>query len=226
MATTTMQAIPEQIQIDSYSRKVQELTELITNCSPRFRRIAQSRLDNAADAEDAVQDAVLSALTHVNQFRGQAKMSTWFTTIVLNSARMKLRRRLAPAYSVLDKSKGEHDFTLEETVLDKRPGPEETYCRREIAEILARSTARLSPNLLQTLQLRNIHGLSIQETAHLLGVPEGTVKARTTRAHRKLKELMQAVLTSRSANQDRSSLCPSPDHSHTIQINCGKDKQL
>lgn len=212
MVATTMQLSPETIPIDCRSRKIQELTELITDWSPRFHRIAHARLENVADAEDAVQDAVLSALIHVNQFRGQAKMSTWLTSIVINSARMTLRRRLTSPFLVLDKSADEDDFTLAETVVDKRAGPEETYSRREIAGILAQCASRLSPNLLKTFQLRKIYGFSIQETAHLLGVPSGTVKARTARAHRKLKALMQGVRRPESKNQKDSSLHPSTNH--------------
>src|ERR1700758_1463540 len=94
MAATALQLDPEPIAVECYQGKVQELTDVITHHSARFRRIAQGHLSNVADAEDAVQDALLSALTHVHQFRGQAKMSTWLTTIVFNSARMKLRQRL------------------------------------------------------------------------------------------------------------------------------------
>jgi RNA polymerase sigma factor (sigma-70 family) len=116
MAATTLKPSPEPIPIECYSGKVQQLTDLITDHSPRFHRIAQARLGNIADAEDAVQDALLSALTHMDQFRGQAKMSTWLTAIVINSALMKLRQRLAPTHLVLDKSIGEQDFTLADTV--------------------------------------------------------------------------------------------------------------
>ena len=193
MATTSLQVRQEPIPANCDSRRLQELTELITAHSPRFRRIASGRLGNVADAEDAVQDAFLSALRHVRQFRGQARMSTWVTSIVINSARMRLRR-VTPVLLDLDKPMGEQDLTLAETVMDSRPGPEEIYRKREIGEILARCVSRLSPNLLKTFQLRKIDGLSIQETAHLLGVPAGTVKARTTRAHRKLRELIQGKL--------------------------------
>ena len=54
------------------------------------------------DADDAVQDALLPALTHVDQLKGRAQMSTWLTTIVINSARMKLRRRLSQVQVALD----------------------------------------------------------------------------------------------------------------------------
>jgi RNA polymerase sigma-70 factor (ECF subfamily) len=189
MAATTLQLNPEVIAVERYPSKVQELTDVITHHSARFRRIALGHLGNVGDAEDAVQDALLSALTHVHQFRGQAKMSTWLTTIVINSARMKLRRRLTPVQLALDETDGQQDL-LEDIVSDTRPGPEEAYREREIAETLAHATSRLSPTLRTTFQLRHVDGLSIRETADLLGVPSGTVKARLARARVRLREMM------------------------------------
>jgi RNA polymerase sigma-70 factor (ECF subfamily) len=190
MAATALRLNPEVIAIERYQSKVQELTDVSTRHSARFRRIALGHLSNVADAEDAVQDALLSALTHVHQFRGQAKMSTWLTTIVINSARMKLRRRLASVQLALDETDGRQD-PLEDIVSDMRPGPEETYRKREIVETLAHATSRLSPTLRTTFQLRDIDGLSIRETADLLGVPTGTVKARLARARVRLREAMR-----------------------------------
>ena len=93
MATTAIEIDATPVAVECYQRRVQELADAITSHSLRFRRIALRHLGNTADAEDAVQDALLSAWTHVDQFKGRAKMSTWLTTIVINSARMKLRRR-------------------------------------------------------------------------------------------------------------------------------------
>jgi len=191
MAATALQLSPEPTAIECYQSKVQELTHVITHHSARFRRIALGHLSNVADAEDAVQDALLSALTHVHQFKGQAKMSTWLTTIVINSARMKLRRRLTWVHLALDETDGQQDLPLESTVSDARRGPEEAYREREIAETLARATSRLSATLRTTFQLRDIEGLSIRETAELLGVPTGTVKARLARARVRLREVMR-----------------------------------
>jgi RNA polymerase sigma-70 factor (ECF subfamily) len=189
MAAAALQLNPELSPVECYQSKVQELTEVITHHSARFRRIALGHLSNVADAEDAVQDALLSALRHVHQFRGQAKMSTWLTTIVINSARMKLRRRSTSVQSTLYETDGQQDL-LEDTLSDTRPGPEEAYREREIAETLAHATSRLSPTLRTTLQLRDIDGLSIRETADLLGVPTGTVKARLARARMRVREAM------------------------------------
>ena len=189
MAATALLLSPEPIAVECYQSKVQELTDVITRHSARLRRIALGHLSNVADAEDAVQDALLSALTHVHQFKGQAKLSTWLTTIVINSARMKLRKRLTSVQLALDETDGQ-DF-LEDIVSDTRPGPEEAYRRREIAETLAYAISRLSPTLRTTFKLRQVDGLSIRETADLLGVPTGTVKARLARARVRLQDVIK-----------------------------------
>src|SRR5215475_15909708 len=93
MATASVQLTSEPVPTGCCHRRVEELTDVVSCYSPRLHRIALTHLGNVADAEDAVQDALLAALTHIEQFKGQAKMSTWLTTIVINSARMKLRKR-------------------------------------------------------------------------------------------------------------------------------------
>jgi RNA polymerase sigma factor (sigma-70 family) len=111
MATTVIEINPEAGAVECYQRRVQELADVITSHSLRFRRIALGHLGNAADAEDAVQDALLSAWTHVDQFKGRAKMSTWMTTIVINSARMKLRRRSPQVQIALDEPCSEQNLS-------------------------------------------------------------------------------------------------------------------
>ena len=150
-------------------------------------------MGNVADAEDVVQDALLSAYSHVGQFRGQARMSTWLTSIVINSARMRLRRRSWPAGVRLDEQVPDaHAFA--KILSDSRPNPEEECRRAERAKLLAHSFRTLSPTLRRTFQLRDVDGLSIRETANLLRIPEGTVKARVARARARLKQMLQQSL--------------------------------
>jgi RNA polymerase sigma-70 factor (ECF subfamily) len=202
MSATALQLNLEPTANECYQRKVQALTDVVTRHSPRFYRIAANRLSNVADAEDAVQDALLSALRHVQQFRGQAKMSTWLTTIVINSARMKLRKRLASVQLALEEMDGPQDLMLENIVPDSRPDPEEAYRGREVAKMLRQAILRLSPTLRTTFHLRDVRGLSIRETAHLLGVPAGTVKARLARARTRLRKVMrESVERKRGAGQ-------------------------
>ncbi len=84
-----------------------EMQDVLSRSLPSFYRKAYRQLGNAADAEDAVQDALLSAYKHLDQFKGQAQMSTWLTAIVINSARMQLRRRPRQIHLSLDERFGE-----------------------------------------------------------------------------------------------------------------------
>jgi hypothetical protein len=77
------------------SERAQELDSVVSRYLPMFYKRAFRFLGNRPDAEDAVQDALLSAYQHLGQFRGQAQLSTWLTTIVTNAARMKLHADLA-----------------------------------------------------------------------------------------------------------------------------------
>jgi RNA polymerase sigma-70 factor (ECF subfamily) len=179
--------------VHPYYKEVQELTCLISGSLPYLHRTALRWMGNVADAEDVVQDALLSAYLHVEQFRGEARMSSWVTSIVINSARMRLRRRSRQTSAPFDGQEPDaHPFV--EILSDSRPNPEEECRRAERAELLARSFRMLSPILRRTFQLRDVDGLSIRETSHLLGIPEGTVKARVARARAKLKQLLQKSL--------------------------------
>jgi RNA polymerase sigma factor (sigma-70 family) len=119
MATTATKINPEPVANECYQRKVQELTDLITSHSPRFRRIALGHLGNEADAEDPVQDALVSALTYVDQFKGRAKMSTWLTTIFI-----QLRRRLLQVQIALDETGREQNVSVADMVSHTEPVPQ------------------------------------------------------------------------------------------------------
>jgi RNA polymerase sigma-70 factor (ECF subfamily) len=171
---------------------VEELANIFIDRWQSLYRIALRQLENGADAEDAVQDAFLSAYTHLDQFKRQARMSTWVTTIVINSARMKLRRRPGKVLLALSDQSQNHDSDqFLEAVRDRRPSAEEVSQRNELTQRAVGFTTQLSPTLRETFQLRDVYGLSIRDTAKILGVPKGTVKAHTARARAKLKLLMQ-----------------------------------
>lgn len=179
--------------VQHHQSGVEELTNIFVDRWQSLYRIAMRQLENVADAEDAVQDAFLSAYKHLDQFKKQARMSTWVTTIVINSARMKLRRRPRNVHVFLSDQSQDHDSEqVLEMLRDHRPNPEEVSQRNELAARAERFTTLISPTLRRTFQLRAVLGLSIRDTAEILGVPNGTVKAQTARARSKLKLLMQS----------------------------------
>jgi RNA polymerase sigma-70 factor (ECF subfamily) len=166
-----------------------------------FYRKAYRMLGNAEDAEDAVQDALLAAYAHLDQFKGQSEMSTWVTTIVHNCALLLLRKRRRHVYVSLDEPTAEPEAVSgSERLADHRPNPEDECHHSELSTRLTHFYSRLSPTLSRTFQLRDIEGLSIRETARILRIPRGTVKAQSARARKQLKELMQRALRARSRN--------------------------
>jgi len=171
---------------------VQQLEQLLSGGLPTLNRRAYRVLGNTADAEDAVQDALLAAYTHLDQFRGQSQISTWLTAIVLNCARLQLRRRSRHFHVSLDESTREaHPASLSEQLADHSPNPEDECSESELSARLTHLHSQLSPTLRRTFQLRDVDGFSILETARILEVPTGTVKARSARARKRLKELMR-----------------------------------
>jgi RNA polymerase sigma-70 factor, ECF subfamily len=172
-----------------------ELQEVLSLRLPSFYRRAFRLVGNAADAEDVVQEALLAAYKHIGQFRGQSQMSTWLMTIVHNCALMQLRKRPRHIHLSLDEQTGgEEQYFVWETLADTSPSPEEECRSLELRARLQKFTRRLSPALRRTFQLRVVDGLSIFETAQVLGVPHGTVKAQLARARRKLARYMQRAL--------------------------------
>jgi len=171
---------------------LEEMKTLMAERQSYFHRIAFRRLNNFADAEDAVQNAFLNAWKHVDNFKGQARMSTWLTVIVMNSARMVARKRPgAPHLSLEGHDQNEENLRLSDILPDSRPDPEEQVCRRELETRLNRLSVHLAPNLREILRLRGTEGLSIRETADALGLTESAVKTRAARARAKLRDLDQ-----------------------------------
>lgn len=215
MQTTEVYELSEQEpQLPSWSENSRKFDGVLSSHLSRFRRIAFRKLRNPADAEDAVQDALLAAYKHLDQFEGHSQMSTWLTAIVMNCSRMQLRRRLRHIYISLDDPVGEgQTHSLSDEIVDHAPGPEHECRDAELYQRAVSAMNELSPQLRATLRLRYLEGHTVRETANILGVPRGTVKARLFRARVQLRELMHgprgarrrsAAARARSAQSARS----------------------
>jgi len=190
--------------LESGTPSTAQMVPLLSHGLQSLYRYAYRLLGNKADAEDAVQDALLAAFQHLNQFRGEAQLSTWLTAIVINCARMQLRKRSRYIHVSLDSRIGEdQEYPLSDTLVDHRPNPEDECHRSTLNARLMKSAAQLSPTLRKTFHLRFVDHLSICETARVLGVPTGTVKAQTARAKAKLQKSVRGVLHTRSRSRGR-----------------------
>lgn len=189
----------EGVALDASKPPHAKMLSVLSHCLPSLYRYAYRFLGNRADAEDAVQDALLAAYKHLNQFRGEAQLSTWLTTIVINCARMHLRKRSRYIHVSLDSRIGEEwEYPLSDTLVDCRPNPEDECHKAWANARLIESAARLSPILRRTFHLRYVEHLSVCETARVLGVPVGTVKAQTARARARLLKLIRGMVRTRS----------------------------
>ncbi len=168
-----------------------EFERVVQHGLPQFRRAAMRWLRNPEDAEDAVQDAMLSAYKHIAAFDGRARLSTWVMAIVINAVRMQMRRRPRGHFVSLDQTPEDGQSAVSEAIADPSPTPEQTVMYSELRDLVAKLTCGLSDSQQAALRLHQREGLSIKEAAETLGVPEGTLKAQLARGRAKLVQRFQ-----------------------------------
>jgi RNA polymerase sigma-70 factor (ECF subfamily) len=177
----------------SYERQ-REFDNILSRSLPGFRRFAMRWLRNAEDAEDAVQEAMLSAFRNIARFDGRSRMSTWVTSIVINAVRMRLRSRSRSRTVSLDEAQDGTERVLADLIVDSARTPEQILEERELRALVVKLTACLSPCQRGALRLCEQEGRTVREAASILGVAEGTVKSQLARGRAKLAERCRRVL--------------------------------
>jgi RNA polymerase sigma-70 factor (ECF subfamily) len=151
-------------------------------------RIAQHITQNREDAEDVVQDAFLKAYGNLEQFQEQSKFYTWLVRIAVNEALMKLRRRRPERTVSLDQEVQTEEDTMPREVADWSPNPEQQYSQAELRDILSKTIQGLPASFRTVFVLRDVEGLSTEETAEALALSIPAVKSRLLRARLQLRE--------------------------------------
>lgn len=143
----------------------------------RLYRIARGVVRNDSEAEDIVQEAYVRAFAHLDAFRGDSSLATWLSRIVINEALGRLRKRRRTV-AMPENPQAE----IIRFPLNPSDDPERTMAQRQILQLVEQATDSL-PDVYRTVFVaRVIEGLSIEETADLLGVRPQTVKTRLHRA--------------------------------------------
>ncbi|MGB2644572.1 MAG: sigma-70 family RNA polymerase sigma factor [Candidatus Acidiferrum sp.] len=151
-------------------------------------------LGNTEDAEDALQDGLLSAYRNMKRFEGRSQFSTWLTRIVINAALMRRRSaKSRPAVS-LDEPPREDELPISERFAAEGSNPEQLFAGTELREMISENLHELSPLLRTAFVLREVEGYSTGEAAKKLGVTENTLKARLWRARHQLAERLSRRL--------------------------------
>jgi RNA polymerase sigma-70 factor (ECF subfamily) len=156
------------------------------------RRMTRTR----EDAEDVVQQSLQKAFVHLDQFEGKSSFSTWLTRIAINEALILLRKTRGLREELVNDSSedGEAQFTLE--IPDSGQSPEDNYSQREQQRILLSAIKELPDATRRAMQLRELDERSTEETARIMGISVGAVKARVFHGRRKLRERLKRYVGS------------------------------
>jgi RNA polymerase sigma-70 factor (ECF subfamily) len=163
--------------------------ELVNRYERKIFRLGMNITQNREDAEDVMQDAFLKSYQHLDRFQGDSRFYTWLVRIAVNEALMKLRKR-RPNQVSLDEplSDGDGDDSYFREIEDWGPSPEKRFAQTELNEILNSVIGELDPIFRVAFLLRDVEGLSTEDTAQILGISTAAVKSRLLRARLKLRQ--------------------------------------
>ena len=154
----------------------------------RLYRVARSIVCDGAEAEDVLQEAYLHAFQSLAGFRGEARLATWLTRIVLNEALQRVRRHTDVPVSRIElpEQSASHVIPFPSSgtpVAD----PERAMAQRQLCQLVERAIDELPQDFRTVLVARVVEGMGVDETAALLGIRPETVKTRLHRARRLLR---------------------------------------
>lgn len=142
---------------------------------------------NVEDAEDAMQDALLSAFRNLPGFQGKSRFSTWLTRVAINTGLMTLRKKRARREDSLLEDHTAFGKSQAWDVPDQTPNPERRYLMLEQRGFFQKAIDKLSPALRATADLHLVQNCSMRETAGILGISESATKGRLFRARLSLR---------------------------------------
>ena len=171
---------------------------LVRPVEKKIFMVVLAYVHNPSDAEDIVQEAFLDGYRHLATFRGEARFSTWITTIALNKARARMKRSAAHAEVSLDDAGDEDRAPAVSPALlrDWREIPSEALERNEVRTLISQAVSELPESFRTVFVMRELEELSGEETAAALGISLALVKVRLHRARIQLQKSLAPALRS------------------------------
>jgi RNA polymerase sigma-70 factor (ECF subfamily) len=167
--------------------------------------MARRMMRNNEDAEDVVQESFQQAFLHLKSFNGDSRFSTWLSRIAINAALMKLRKKHRLWDVSLDESAEAEESPSRIEIEDDGLNPEQLYAQTERQRILTEAMNDLTPGMRKAIELREIDERSTEETAQIMGISVGAVKARVFHGRKKLRERLNHFIGSaRTSGRDAS----------------------
>ena len=182
--------VDDEIELVARARKgdAASFSVLLRRYEGKIFRLAMNITQNREDAEDVLQEAFLKAYEHLDQFQGNSRFYTWIVRIAVNQALMKLRKRRSDRTVSLDEQIDTGEDTVVREIAAWDPDPEERFSREELHEILTGAIDDLAPIYRTVFTLRDVDGLSTEETAEVLDLTVPAVKSRLLRARLQLRD--------------------------------------
>jgi len=178
-------------------------SELVNRYERKIFRLAKHITQNDEDAEDVLQETFLKAYSHLDSFQGQSKFYTWIVRIAVNEALMKLRKRRPERTVSLDEDVKTEEDSLPREVADWSPNPEQQYSQAELKDILTRTIQGLPQGFRTVFVLRDVEGLSTEETAEALDLSIPAVKSRLLRARLQLRDRLSRFFQKRESGDGK-----------------------
>jgi RNA polymerase sigma-70 factor (ECF subfamily) len=178
----------------------QAFMELCARHSPLTKKKILRIVQNVEDAEDALQDTLLRAYTHMNSFRRGCKFSTWLTTIGMNSALMILRKRKVRRETYLTGSSPDSERVERPEPVDRSLGPEEIYLRQQAIHLVRREVEKLKPSLRSVVNHYYGSDCSLEDAAKAQEISLGAAKSRLLRGRVRLRSSLARFGISKTHN--------------------------
>jgi RNA polymerase sigma-70 factor, ECF subfamily len=167
--------------------------ELVNRYEKKIYRLGMNITGRPEDAEEVLQETFLKAFQHLPDFREDSRFYTWIVRIAVNEGLMKLRKRRSDKSVPIEDTVDDEGSTIPREFADWRPNPEQQLAQEELETILTDAARSLPPTFRTVFFLRDVEGLSTQETAEALGLTVSAVKARLFRARLHLRDELTKI---------------------------------
>jgi len=181
-----------------------EFARLVDTYSGAIYRLGVKMLENQQDAEDILQETFIKAYKHLKNFDGRSSLSTWLYRIATNEALMLIRKRKNLPLSLDEPANNVEQTDEPIQIMDWCCLPEDVLMSGEARAYMDQAIEQLSPTLRAVFVLRDIEGLSTEETSNVLNLSEAAVKTRLSRARMQLRELLTAYYGDRMSRMKQA----------------------
>ena len=164
---------------------------LMRRHNQRLYRVARAILRDDSEAEDVMQEAYVRAYQNLASFEGRAKFATWLTRIAFHEALARVRRR--SRFQSIDSSDPSHGDLMNSATSSGR-SPEQKSYDQELSGLIEKAVLSLPDEYRVVFMLRDVEGISTEETAQCLNLTRENVKVRLHRAHAKLRKQLQTAI--------------------------------